>query len=64
MEWPPKSGREQQFPEVDQGGRFDMENARRKIVEGQTGFGWIGSTDHMNAAAAVGSGFQAMGVPR
>jgi predicted NUDIX family NTP pyrophosphohydrolase len=38
MEWPPKSGREQQFPEVDQGGRFDMENARRKIVEGQTGF--------------------------
>jgi predicted NUDIX family NTP pyrophosphohydrolase len=38
MEWPPKTGREQEFPEVDQGGWFDMEKARRKIFKGQTGF--------------------------
>lgn len=38
MEWPPKSGRVQEFPEVDQGGWFEMEKARGKIVKGQTGF--------------------------
>jgi predicted NUDIX family NTP pyrophosphohydrolase len=31
MEWPPKSGRKATFPEVDRGGFFAMEEARRKI---------------------------------
>jgi predicted NUDIX family NTP pyrophosphohydrolase len=38
MEWPPKSGRQQEFPEVDRGGWFDMEAARVKLQEGQLGF--------------------------
>lgn len=38
MEWPPKSGRQQEFPEVDRGGWFDMEAARIKLQEGQLGF--------------------------
>jgi predicted NUDIX family NTP pyrophosphohydrolase len=38
MEWPPESGRQQEFPEVDRGGWFDLPQARRKIVRGQTGF--------------------------
>jgi predicted NUDIX family NTP pyrophosphohydrolase len=38
MEWPPGSGRQEAFPEVDRGGWFDLEQARRKIVQGQTGF--------------------------
>jgi predicted NUDIX family NTP pyrophosphohydrolase len=36
MEWPPKSGRRQEFPEVDRASWFDVEAARRKIVKGQT----------------------------
>jgi len=35
MEWPPQSGRTQQFPEVDRGGWFDPARAREKIVSGQ-----------------------------
>lgn len=38
MEWPPKSGRIQDFPEVDQGEWFPLGDARRKIVKGQVGF--------------------------
>jgi predicted NUDIX family NTP pyrophosphohydrolase len=38
MEWPPKSGRIQQFPEVDRGQWFSLDEARTKIVKGQTGF--------------------------
>jgi predicted NUDIX family NTP pyrophosphohydrolase len=38
MEWPPKSGRQQQFPEVDRGGWFDLKQAREKIVNGQADF--------------------------
>jgi predicted NUDIX family NTP pyrophosphohydrolase len=36
MEWPPKSGKRQQFPEVDKGGWFDAETAREKINERQS----------------------------
>lgn len=36
MEWPPRSGRQQQFPEVDRAEWFTMEHARRKINKGQT----------------------------
>jgi predicted NUDIX family NTP pyrophosphohydrolase len=35
MEWPPKSGRMQEFPEADRGGWFALDEARRKILKGQ-----------------------------
>ncbi len=38
LEWPPKSGRMQEFPEVDRAGWFAMDVAKRKILKGQTGF--------------------------
>ena len=37
MEWPPKSGRQQEFPEVDRAGWFPIETARMKILKGQAG---------------------------
>ena len=38
MEWPPRSGKKAAFPEVDRAGWFDLETARRKILEGQRAF--------------------------
>ncbi len=38
MEWPPHSGKTQEFPEVDRAGWFSIEEARRKILKGQRGF--------------------------
>lgn len=38
MEWPPKSGKQQEFPEVDRGEWFDLRSARRKLVPGQVPF--------------------------
>ena len=38
MEWPPKSGREQSFPEVDRAQWFTVEEAREKILPGQRPF--------------------------
>ena len=35
MEWPPRSGRQQEFPEVDRAEWFDPETARRKILPAQ-----------------------------
>jgi predicted NUDIX family NTP pyrophosphohydrolase len=35
MEWPPKSGQEMEFPEVDRADFFDMETAKRKINPAQ-----------------------------
>jgi predicted NUDIX family NTP pyrophosphohydrolase len=35
LQWPPRSGRLQSFPEVDRVAWFDVETARRKIVPGQ-----------------------------
>jgi predicted NUDIX family NTP pyrophosphohydrolase len=35
LQWPPRSGRLQAFPEVDRLAWFDVETARRKIVQGQ-----------------------------
>jgi predicted NUDIX family NTP pyrophosphohydrolase len=35
IEWPPKSGRRQTFPEVDRAGWFDLPAARLKIIESQ-----------------------------
>jgi predicted NUDIX family NTP pyrophosphohydrolase len=31
MEWPPRSGRTREFPEVDRAGWFDLETAREKL---------------------------------
>ncbi|GAA0249133.1 NUDIX domain-containing protein [Cryptosporangium japonicum] len=38
LEWPPKSGRIQQFPELDRVGWFDLDAAREKLVKGQLPF--------------------------
>ena len=36
MEWPPKSGQTQQFPEVDKAAWFPLHTAMKKLVKGQT----------------------------
>jgi len=38
LEWPPRSGRMQQFPEVDRAGWFDMDAARSKLLPAQREF--------------------------
>jgi predicted NUDIX family NTP pyrophosphohydrolase len=38
MEWPPRSGRKQSFPEIDRAGWFTIPVAREKIVPGQRVF--------------------------
>jgi len=37
LEWPPRSGRWMDVPEVDRAGWFDLDTARAKILEGQRG---------------------------
>jgi predicted NUDIX family NTP pyrophosphohydrolase len=38
IEWPPRSGKRQEFPEVDRAGWFTMDVANEKILKGQLGF--------------------------
>jgi predicted NUDIX family NTP pyrophosphohydrolase len=38
MEWPPRSGRTAEFPEIDRAGWFEIEAAREKLVPAQTEF--------------------------
>lgn len=38
MEWPPRSGRRQSFPEVDRAAWFSPDKARLKILAGQAPF--------------------------
>jgi predicted NUDIX family NTP pyrophosphohydrolase len=38
MEWPPRSGKQQEFPEVDLADWFDLERAREKILPAQAEF--------------------------
>ncbi|MGC3974824.1 MAG: NUDIX domain-containing protein [Nitrospira sp.] len=38
LEWPPRSGKLQQFPEVDRGAWFDMSTAHEKLLSGQRPF--------------------------
>ena len=38
MEWPPRSGRKQSFPEIDRAAWFDFEIAREKMIDGQRPF--------------------------
>jgi len=35
IEWPPKSGQQREFPEVDRAAWFEIEEAKRKIHQGQ-----------------------------
>jgi len=35
IEWPPRSGRRQSFPELDRAGWFDLDEAKRKMTAGQ-----------------------------
>jgi predicted NUDIX family NTP pyrophosphohydrolase len=35
MEWPPRSGRQQEFPEVDRAAWFGLDQAHEKILKGQ-----------------------------
>lgn len=48
MVWPPRSGKYQEFPEVDRAEWFTIETAKDKILKGQVGFldelqGMVGS---------------------
>jgi predicted NUDIX family NTP pyrophosphohydrolase len=38
IEWPPKSGRQREFPEVDRAAWFDVNTAKQKIIKGQVSF--------------------------
>ena len=38
MEWPPRSGEQKEFPEVDRAEWFDLETARQKIISAQAEF--------------------------
>jgi predicted NUDIX family NTP pyrophosphohydrolase len=38
LEWPPKSGKIQEFPEVDRGGWFSLPAALEKLTKGQLDF--------------------------
>jgi predicted NUDIX family NTP pyrophosphohydrolase len=38
MEWPAKSGRTQDFSEVDRAGWFNIPEARKRIIAAQIGF--------------------------
>jgi predicted NUDIX family NTP pyrophosphohydrolase len=37
MEWPPRSGQQMEFPEIDRAEFFDLATARRKLKSGQVG---------------------------
>jgi predicted NUDIX family NTP pyrophosphohydrolase len=38
MEWPPRSGRQREFPEIDRAEWFGLEEAEGRISKGQRGF--------------------------
>ena len=38
MEWPPRSGKRQSFPEIDRGQWFDSAEAKIRILESQSAF--------------------------
>jgi predicted NUDIX family NTP pyrophosphohydrolase len=38
IEWPPRSGRRQEFPEIDRAGWFPIDEAAAKLLAGQRGF--------------------------
>lgn len=38
MDWPPRSGKQRQYPEIDRAAWCSLEVARQKILKGQVGF--------------------------
>ncbi|MEO9138284.1 MAG: NUDIX domain-containing protein [Jatrophihabitans sp.] len=38
MEWPPRSGRRESFPEIDRAAWFDVPTARTKVISAQAAF--------------------------
>src|SRR4051812_3630969 len=48
LEWPPRSGRMQEFPEIDRAAWCPLEVARTRLVKGQGGF-----LDRLEAALAA-----------
>jgi predicted NUDIX family NTP pyrophosphohydrolase len=38
LEWPPRSGKQREFPEIDRAEWFDLATARKKIKAGQEAF--------------------------
>jgi predicted NUDIX family NTP pyrophosphohydrolase len=38
MEWPPRSGKKQEFPEIDRAAWFSLEEGASRILPGQAGF--------------------------
>jgi predicted NUDIX family NTP pyrophosphohydrolase len=52
MEWPPGSGRQQTFPEVDRGEWFDLRTAETKILAGQLPF--LTQVKHMLTEGMLG----------
>lgn len=38
LEWPPRSGTQREFPEIDRAAWFPIEEASRRILPGQAGF--------------------------
>jgi predicted NUDIX family NTP pyrophosphohydrolase len=38
LEWPPRSGKQAHFPEVDRAAWFSIGQAKKKILKGQVGF--------------------------
>jgi predicted NUDIX family NTP pyrophosphohydrolase len=38
LEWPPRSGRQIEVPEVDRGGWYSIEDGRRRLLPGQQAF--------------------------
>ncbi|WP_116450250.1 NUDIX domain-containing protein [Blastococcus litoris] len=38
LEWPPRSGRVQEFPEIDRAAWFGLDEARSKLLKGQVPF--------------------------
>lgn len=38
IEWPPKSGTKRSFPEIDKAAWYGLDEARKKIIEGQASF--------------------------
>jgi len=57
MEWPPRSGKVEQFPEVDKAEWFSLEDARKKIVKGQRGFlDQLAALVEVSGSGGIGSG--------
>ncbi len=53
MEWPPRSGQQREFPEVDRVAWFGVEAAREKLVTAQRAF-LDRLRDHLDSAGSPG----------